>query len=91
MPRMDNKQRLKEVLLRGEPLYFEPIKSEELRTVEASWIAEAARLGQPIQLTNAIVLGEVILALREDSASLLAVFLRGRREMGLVYFAHWPS
>jgi hypothetical protein len=35
MPRMDNKQRLKEVLLRGEPLYFEAIKSEELRTVEA--------------------------------------------------------
>jgi hypothetical protein len=63
---MDNKQRLKEVLLRGEPLHFEAAEPEEQRTVEASWIAEAARAGQAVQLANAIVLDELIIGLRED-------------------------
>jgi hypothetical protein len=62
MPRIDSNRDRKEALLSGEPLHFDAAEPEEQRTVEASWIAEAARAGQAVQVVNAIVLGELALA-----------------------------
>jgi len=62
MPRIDSNRGLKEALLNGEPLHFDAAEPEEQRTVEASWIAEAARTGQAVHVVNAIVLGKLALA-----------------------------